>query len=226
MTASRTGAILTRPIRSASWPACSTAYASSTSRPGIAGPVAGMLLADHGADVIKVEPPGGDPYRGNPGYDVWLRGRRSIELDLHAAADRECFLALVDSADVVLESFSPGTTARLGIDAETLLRTQPAPDLLLDHRLRTARRAPRPPRLRRPRGGPARHPARAARPPRRRASPHARRAAVSGGPGDPGRDGARLAAHRPDLHVHARGSACRQPSWRPRASAPRCTPGC
>ena len=52
---------------------------------GVAGPITGMLLADHGADVIKVEPPGGDPFRGNPGYDVWLRGRRSVELDLHVA---------------------------------------------------------------------------------------------------------------------------------------------
>src|ERR1700756_834015 len=88
---------------------------------GIAGPVTGMLLADHGADVIKVEPPGGDPRRGGPGYDVWLRGRRSIELDLKKAVDHDCFLSLVDTADVVLESFRPGTTARLGIDADTLL---------------------------------------------------------------------------------------------------------
>jgi hypothetical protein len=43
---------------------------------GIAGPITGMLLADHGADVVKVEPPGGDPLRGSPGYDVWLRGPR------------------------------------------------------------------------------------------------------------------------------------------------------
>src|SRR5689334_19081462 len=40
---------------------------------GIAGPVAGMLLADHGADVVKIEPPGGDRFRGMPGYDTWLR---------------------------------------------------------------------------------------------------------------------------------------------------------
>ncbi len=93
---------------------------------GVAGPITGMLLADHGADVIKVEPPGGDPFRGSPGYDVWLRGRRSAELDLRAAADRDCFLALADRADVVLESFSPGTTARLGIDADTLLARNPA----------------------------------------------------------------------------------------------------
>jgi crotonobetainyl-CoA:carnitine CoA-transferase CaiB-like acyl-CoA transferase len=88
---------------------------------GIAGPVTGMLLADHGADVIKVEPPGGDPFRGSPGYDVWLRGRRSVVLDLKQAAGRDSFLALADDADVVLEAFSPGTMTGLGLDADTLL---------------------------------------------------------------------------------------------------------
>ncbi len=92
---------------------------------GIAGPVAGMLLADHGADVVKIEPPGGDPRRGTPGYDTWLRGRRSAELDLHDAADRATFLALARTADVVIESFSPGVTERLGIDADTLLAANP-----------------------------------------------------------------------------------------------------
>ena len=47
---------------------------------GIAGPVTGMLLADHGADVVKIEPPGGDPFRASAGYAAWLRGRRSLEL--------------------------------------------------------------------------------------------------------------------------------------------------
>src|SRR3954469_2772106 len=88
---------------------------------GIAGPVAGMLLSDHGADVVKIEPPGGDPWRGTPGYDVWLRGRRSAELDLGTDADRDVFYALADAADVVLETFGPGTAARLGVDAKTLL---------------------------------------------------------------------------------------------------------
>src|SRR5256885_9495482 len=92
---------------------------------GIAGPVTGMLLADHGADVVKIEPPGGDPFRGTPGYDAWIRGRRSAEFDLTADDDRATFHALARGADVVLESFSPGTTARLGIDAATLLATNP-----------------------------------------------------------------------------------------------------
>ena len=92
---------------------------------GVAGPITGMLLADHGADVVKIEPPGGDPFRGSPGYDVWLRGRRSVVLDLKGAADRERFLALADGADVVLESFSPGTMAALGLDPPALLARNP-----------------------------------------------------------------------------------------------------
>ena len=88
---------------------------------GIAGPVTGMLLADHGADVVKVEPPGGDPFRGTAGYDTWLRGRRSIEFDLKADDDRTVLHALARGADVVLESYSPGTTAeRLGSTPQTL----------------------------------------------------------------------------------------------------------
>jgi crotonobetainyl-CoA:carnitine CoA-transferase CaiB-like acyl-CoA transferase len=92
---------------------------------GIAGPVAGMLLSDNGADVIKIEPPGGDPFRATSGYAAWLRGRRSAVLDLADGADRATFLALARSADVVLESFSPGTTEGLGIDADTLLAENP-----------------------------------------------------------------------------------------------------
>jgi crotonobetainyl-CoA:carnitine CoA-transferase CaiB-like acyl-CoA transferase len=92
---------------------------------GIAGPVTGMLLADHGADVIKVEPPGGDPFRGSPGYDVWLRGRRSIVLDLKQAGDRNRFLALAGDSDVVLEAFAPGTMNGLGLGAGDLLARNP-----------------------------------------------------------------------------------------------------
>ncbi|GMU78524.1 MAG: putative CoA-transferase [Acidimicrobiia bacterium] len=92
---------------------------------GIAGPITGMLLADHGAEVIKVEPPGGDRWRTAPGADVWLRGRRSIELDLRGSDDHAVFRALAASADVVLETYGPGTARRLGVDAATLLASNP-----------------------------------------------------------------------------------------------------
>jgi crotonobetainyl-CoA:carnitine CoA-transferase CaiB-like acyl-CoA transferase len=83
---------------------------------GMAGPIAGMLLADHGADVIKVEPRGGDPLRSRvAGYLVWLRGRRSLTLDLERDADRSALGRLIDSADVLLESFSLRTAARFGM---------------------------------------------------------------------------------------------------------------
>jgi len=92
---------------------------------GIAGPITGMLLADHGADVIKVEPPGGDPRRGAPGYDTWLRGRRSIELDLDADADRKTLHELARQADVALATFSDASATRLGADAATLTTVNP-----------------------------------------------------------------------------------------------------
>jgi crotonobetainyl-CoA:carnitine CoA-transferase CaiB-like acyl-CoA transferase len=92
---------------------------------GIAGPMTAMLLADHGAAVTKIEPPGGDPFRTQLGYHVWQRGKRSAILDLKAAADRSTFLALAAHADVLVESFSPGVTARLGIDYPTVSRANP-----------------------------------------------------------------------------------------------------
>lgn len=92
---------------------------------GVAGPVTGMLLGDHGADVIKVEPPGGDPFRGSPGYAAWLRGRRSLELDLTTGADRQVLHRLAATADVVVESYSPGIAAKLGVDAGALLGRNP-----------------------------------------------------------------------------------------------------
>lgn len=92
---------------------------------GIAGPMTGMLLADHGAEVTKIEPPGGDPYRVLSGYQVWQRGKRSAILDLGDRADRDVFMSLAAGADVVLESFRPGVTARLGIDHPTLSARNP-----------------------------------------------------------------------------------------------------
>jgi crotonobetainyl-CoA:carnitine CoA-transferase CaiB-like acyl-CoA transferase len=87
---------------------------------GIAGPMATMLLADNGAQVTKIEPPGGDPFRSQLGYKVWQRGKKSAILDLKNADDRKLFLALAQAADILVESYAPGTTERLGIDYATL----------------------------------------------------------------------------------------------------------
>jgi crotonobetainyl-CoA:carnitine CoA-transferase CaiB-like acyl-CoA transferase len=92
---------------------------------GISGPITGMLLSDHGAAVTKIEPPGGDRFRMLPGANTWLRGRRSLELDLSKPDDRTAFHGLVGSYDVVLESFAPGAATQLGADPATLLRLNP-----------------------------------------------------------------------------------------------------
>ncbi|HZR37081.1 MAG TPA: CoA transferase [Nevskia sp.] len=92
---------------------------------GIAGPMTAMLLADNGAQVTKIEPPGGDPFRHQLGYKVWNRGKRSAVYDLKNAADKENFLALVKTADVLVESYAPGVTKKLGIDYDTLHKLNP-----------------------------------------------------------------------------------------------------
>lgn len=92
---------------------------------GIAGPMAGMLLADNGARVTRVEPPGGSDFDGFSGNRVWHRGKRSALLDLKASEDRDRFLELARRSDVLIESFSPGTTRQLGIDFETLHALNP-----------------------------------------------------------------------------------------------------
>jgi crotonobetainyl-CoA:carnitine CoA-transferase CaiB-like acyl-CoA transferase len=88
------------------------------------GPYASMLLADFGADVLHVEPPGGDPARHLPdrmGDDSalhwWVgRNKSSLTLDLKDPGDRARLLDHVARADVVLEGFRPGVAARLGVD--------------------------------------------------------------------------------------------------------------
>ena len=82
----------------------------------VAGAVAGMILSDHGAEVIKVEPPGGDPGRDLAGWLVWRRGARSLVLDLEAPAGPEVLLKLLADADVLVESFRPGLMAAWGLD--------------------------------------------------------------------------------------------------------------
>ena len=83
---------------------------------GIAGPMTTMLLADNGAQVTRLELEGIDPFRAQTGYRVWHRGKRSVSCDLDSDEGRRLALDLAGTADLVLESFSPGTTARMGID--------------------------------------------------------------------------------------------------------------
>ena len=100
---------------------------------GIAGPYCAMLLAQHGADVIKVEPPEGDWARVlGPRYGshtafsvVGNLGKRGIVLDLKQEADREKLRGLVRTADVFMEGFRPGVAARLGFDFETVKALAP-----------------------------------------------------------------------------------------------------
>src|ERR1051326_6967648 len=69
---------------------------------GIAGPLAGMLLADFGADVIKVEPPGGDPGRALPGFAVWNRNKRSIVIDAETDSGRDRLKDFLAGADILV----------------------------------------------------------------------------------------------------------------------------
>ena len=98
------------------------------------GPHLTTMMADHGAEVIKVEPPGeGEPvrhvgYRAG-GHSVWFRniarGKQSIVLDLKSDAGRAALLALAEQADVMIEAFRPGVVSRLGIDYDTVSARNP-----------------------------------------------------------------------------------------------------
>ncbi|MEE8443013.1 MAG: CoA transferase, partial [Dehalococcoidia bacterium] len=92
---------------------------------GMAGSMATMVLSDFGADVIKIEPPGGDPFRAFPPSLLWNRGKKSIILDLKSAEGQREAQRLAQRSDIVVESFRPGVTGRLGIDYETLRADHP-----------------------------------------------------------------------------------------------------
>jgi len=98
----------------------------------ITGPAAGMLLADMGAEVIKVEMPGtGDPFRAfkgdlySPHYQTYNRNKKSIELNTKLAEDLAAFDELVKTADVFIQNFRPGVAERLGVGAERLQAINP-----------------------------------------------------------------------------------------------------
>jgi crotonobetainyl-CoA:carnitine CoA-transferase CaiB-like acyl-CoA transferase len=98
----------------------------------ITGPCAGMMLADLGADVIKIESPGeGDPYRSfrgghySPHFQAYNRNKRSVALNLKQPSDLELFDRLVAKADVFIQNFRPGTADRLGAGYERLRTINP-----------------------------------------------------------------------------------------------------
>ncbi len=103
----------------------------------VAGPAATGIMADWGADVIKVEPAAGDPQRHLfsavglnpdlpvPPFEVDNRGKRSVVMDLHDAAEVDRFHALLDTADVLVSNMRPGALERLGLDHETVCDRHP-----------------------------------------------------------------------------------------------------
>ncbi len=92
------------------------------------GPFAGMMLADHGAEVIRVERPGAAGHAGPeipPAKDILLRSRKRVELDLKSPGMRAVLIDLIRSADGLIEGFRPGVLERLGLGPEVLLEANP-----------------------------------------------------------------------------------------------------
>jgi crotonobetainyl-CoA:carnitine CoA-transferase CaiB-like acyl-CoA transferase len=99
----------------------------------LSGPFCSLLLADMGAEVVKVEPPGGDPLRGQGAgveglswyFAAFNRNKRSVVLNLRDASGRAALRRLIASADVVVENFRPGVMAELGLDWSRLSSLRP-----------------------------------------------------------------------------------------------------
>ena len=100
----------------------------------LSGPYCAMMLADHGAEVIKIERPvKGDDARKMPPFVngesapfmIWNRNKKSVVLDFKLEADRETLLTMVDQADILIENFRPGTLDKLGIGWEVLRARNP-----------------------------------------------------------------------------------------------------
>ena len=95
----------------------------------VAGPAAAAMLGDWGADVVKIEPPDGDPFRGllsalgpgiSPPFELDNRNKRSVALNLGSEEGREIAAQLVDDADVFVTNVRPGALARAGLDFATV----------------------------------------------------------------------------------------------------------
>lgn len=103
----------------------------------VAGPASAAILADWGADVVKIEPPTGDPLRGiflsavgidvpfNPPFELDNRGKRSIAIDLKTEEGRAIARSLIERADVFVSNLRPAALESLGLDYETLSATNP-----------------------------------------------------------------------------------------------------
>ena len=94
------------------------------------GPACGLVLADLGAEVIRIEPLDGDPTRklkgfGTGYYPFFNRNKKSIAIDIKSDAGREVIFKLLESTDVLIENFAPGTMDRLGFGYEALASTYP-----------------------------------------------------------------------------------------------------
>ncbi len=92
---------------------------------GMAGSIATMALSDFGAEVVKVEPPGGDSFRAFPASVLWNRGKKSVCLDLASPAGYRDALGLVRDSDVAVVGYRPATVERLRIGYETLKEQRP-----------------------------------------------------------------------------------------------------
>ncbi|MDQ0143143.1 CaiB/BaiF CoA transferase family protein [Cupriavidus necator] len=96
----------------------------------VMGPTCGMILADLGAEVIKVEPPGGDKTRNLPGLGIGFfrafnRNKKSVVLDITTDEGRAAAAELAGQSDILLENFRPGLMQKLGLDYATLSRAYP-----------------------------------------------------------------------------------------------------
>ena len=96
----------------------------------VMGPTCGMILADHGAEVIKIEPPGGDKTRKLPGLGIGFfrtfnRNKKSVVLNINSPEGHATALQLIGQSDVVIENFRPGLMASLGLDYGTLSKLFP-----------------------------------------------------------------------------------------------------
>ena len=96
----------------------------------VMGPTCGMILADLGAEVIKIEPPGGDKTRKLPGLGIGFfrsfnRNKKSVVLDINTPEGHEAAVELIGTCDVMLENFRPGLMTKLGLDYDTLSTLYP-----------------------------------------------------------------------------------------------------